>query len=296
MLKIAIFVVTKLQKTTTMSTDCKDTKKRKRYSSDMSENGWEKLNPILEQLYPAFSVGRPRSVSLKEVLNAIFYVVKNGCVWRDLPKDFPAWQTVYKYYIKFCTNGIWEFISCWFTKKHRREDLKRTNEKPTAAIIDSQSVKNGTFGSEECGYDGGKNVKGIKRFILVDTQGLVLAVFVCAANVSEKEGALKFMQHIKNNPILKDLCSNLLLVWADGGYRGEELVNVAKSEMGWEWEVVLRSDTEKGFKVIPKRWVVERTFGWFNHYRRLAKNYEYRTDYSENLLYIVNLAIILKRL
>ena len=294
--KSGIFVVTTLQKNALMSTENKDTKKRKRYSSDMSENGWKKLNPILEQLYPAFSVGRPRSVSLKEVLNAIFYIVKNGCVLRDLPSDFPVWQTVYKYYIKFCKNGIWEFISCWFTKKHRREDLKRTNERPIATIIDSQSVKNGTYGSEECGYDGGKKVKGIKRFILVDTQGLILAVFVCAASISEKEGAIKLMQHIKNNPVLCELCENLSLVWADGGYRGQELADFAKTEMGWDWEVVLRSDTEKGFKVLPRRWVVERTFGWLNHYRRLSKNYEYRKEYSENLLYIVNLAIVLKRL
>lgn len=278
-----------------MSTQIQDTPKRKKYPSDMSKNGWKKLQkPLSEKLKldKKSGMGRPPA-DLKEVINAIFYIVKSGCAWRMLPHDFPNWSTVYGYYNRWSKDGTWEFINAWFVSK-LRERMNR-KKKPSAAIIDSQSAKHTAVGSESYGFDGGKIVTGIKRFILTDTQGLLLMVMVCAASVSEKAGALALIRRIMNTKILKWLCSRIKLVWADGGYRGEELSIFARGRMNWKWEVVKRNDDVKGFKVIPRRWVVERTFGWLSHNRRLSKNYEFNTKNSESMVYIASIKLMMAR-
>jgi putative transposase len=134
------------------------------------------------------------------------------------------------------------------------------NPKPSAGCIDSQSIKTTSCGGEHRGYDAGKQIKGRKRFIFTDSQGLLLAVWICAANISEKKGAMQLLRYMKRNHYLNELCQQIKLVWVDGGYRGEDLLNYVKQLWNWTWQVVLRSDDQKGFVLLPRRWVVERTF------------------------------------
>jgi putative transposase len=278
-----------------MSTPTQNKEKRRSYPSDMSKNGWKKLQkPLQERLNSIKKIkeGRP-SADLKEVINAIFYIVKSGCAWRMLPHDFPNWNTVYGYYNRWSKDGTWEFINAWFVAKLRERMNKKKN--PSAAIIDSQSVKHTAVGSESYGFDGGKKVTGIKRFILTDSQGLLLMIMVCAASVSEKAGAMDLIRRIMNTKILKWLCSRIKLVWADGGYQGQELSMFARGRMNWKWQVVKRNDEAKGFEVIPRRWVVERTFGWLSHNRRLSKNYEFNTKNSESMVYIASIRLMMAR-
>lgn len=173
--------------------------------------------------------------------------------------------------------------------------MKR-NKCPSAACIDSQSSKTTASGGEHRGYDGGKQVKGRKRFILTDTQGLLLAVWICAAGVSEKAGAMYLLRYIKQISCLRSLCSRIELVWVDGGYRGPDLLNYVRRLWGWTWQVVLRTDEKKGFKVLPRRWVVERTFAWILNARRLSMDYEKTRKNSQSMVYLAMLPLMIRRL
>jgi len=164
---------------------------------------------------------------------------------------------------------------------------------PNAGSIDSQSIKS-SCGGEEIGYDGGKKTRGRKRFILVDTLGLLLGVYVCGANVSEKAGAQKLLKALKDESTSESLCQSIQKVWVDGGYRGEELIGWVRQL--WNWEVTLRADNQKGFVVIPKRWVVERSFGWMVGARRLARDYEKTTQSSVSMIHLAMIRIMLNRL
>jgi putative transposase len=268
--------------------------KRLSYPSDISKNGWKHLKSVLPKPKNDSSKGGRSSSDLREIVNAIFYVVKTGCTWRCLPHDFPNWSTVYGYFNRWSKDGTWEMIHTHFVKKVRKKTLKR-KKRPTAASIDSQSVKITACGGEAIGYDAGKMTKGRKRFILVDTQGLVLAILVCAANISEKAGAIKLLEYTKQVPYLRQLCGKIKIVWADGGYQGEELLNFVKELWNWTWQVVLRTDKEKGFKVLPRRWVVERTFSWFYQSRRLSKDYEKTTKNSQAMCYLAMIKIMVNR-
>ncbi len=258
---------------------------RKTYPTDLSDEEWAYLKIRL----PASRLpGRLRAHSLRDVFDAIFYVLRSGCPWRFLPSDFPPWSTVYYHFRKFRMSGLWHRIFLVL----RAAERKRVGKAPdaSAAIVDSQSVKTTEEGAGSNGYDAHKNVKGRKRHLLVDTLGLPLSVHVTPADVQDRAGARLLLAG------LKPLVPNLKKIWADGAYGGEKLARWCKEQGGWEIEVVERDKEAKGFEVVPKRWVVERTFGWLVRNRRLAKDYERKVQTSETLIEVAMIRLMLRRL
>ncbi len=257
--------------------------KRKAYPSDLSDAEWQIIKPLVP---PARPGGRPRRANMREVLNAIFYILCSGCAWRMLPHDLPPWQTVYHYFRQWRGDGTWERMNEALRTKLRVAAGRETE--PSAAIIDSQSVKT-TDVKGVRGYDAGKKVNGRKRHILVDTMGLLLMVFVHAANIQDRDGAKILLGKVKH------CLTRLRLIWADGNYRGELIDWVLKNH-GWILEIVKRDKDAKGFQVLPRRWVVERTFAWFGRYRRLSKDYEVLTETSEAMIYAAMVHLMVRRL
>lgn len=255
---------------------------KKRYPTDLNDSEWELIKQYLPE---AKKTGRPIEVDLREVLNAIFYQLKTGGPWNYIPKDFPPKGTVYWYFQKYQKDGTIERLH-----KHLRDKVRESLERekqPTASIIDSQSVKT-TLAGEEIGFDAGKVVKGRKRHILVDTEGLLLRVKVTSASVQDRDGAkILFTENLK-------YFHKLELTWADGAYAGQ-LIEWAKEEHDHKLEIIKRNDDVKGFVVLPRRWVVERTFSWLNNSRRLSKDYERLPKTSESLIYLAMIRLMLRR-
>ncbi len=257
---------------------------RKSYPSDLTDAEWQKIEPLIPK--PKSNRGRKRKHPIREILNAIFYIVRAGCAWRMLPHDLPPWKTVYHYFRLWRKDGTWEHINAAL-RTELREAAGR-NPQPGAAILDSQSVKT-TSTKGVRGYDTGKKVKGRKRHILVDTLGLLLMIVVHTADIQDRDGAKLVLE--KTRPLFP----RLRLVWADGGYAGQ-LIDWVMAVCNWVLEIVKRDPGLKGFQVLPRRWVVERTFGWLTPYRRLSKDYEVLTETSEAMVYVAMTRVMLRRL
>ena len=258
-----------------------------RYSSDLTDEEGEVLEVILNEVDP-YTTGRPRKVDLREILNAIYYLNKTGCPWRYLPKDFPSFTLVSYYYQKWLDRNIWEKIN---TKTHQilRKESGR-NENPSAGIIDSQTVKGTPESTLESGFDGGKLIQGRKRHTVVDTIGCLLVVVVHAANIYDGRAARGVFI------ALFALLDTVKKIWADGAYSGAELIAWVKAQFDCVLEVVEKKKTGQGFQVVPRRWVVERTFAWLSRYRRLNRDYERNPKSSESMVYVASSRLMLRRL
>lgn len=262
---------------------------RQAYQSDLKDQEWKWLKRFLPQPSTVGTRGRPQEWPLREIVNALLYLLRTGCQWRMLPHDLPPWQTVYYHHRKWRLNGIWKKINHLLHRQVRQQVGREAT--PSAAIVDAQSVKT-TLVKGKRGYDAGKRVNGRKRHIVVDTMGLLLSVLVTTGDVQDKPGGQQLLTQLQQHLHLP----RLKLLWADAGYRGQPFADWVKNAFGWVWQVVKRNDDVKGFQVLPRRWVVERTFGWLNNYRRLSKDFEEWPTTSEALIYLAMSHIMLKRL
>lgn len=252
----------------------------KKYPSNLSDSQWNVIVKILNDK-------RKRKYDLREIFDALFYLLKTGCQWRMLPLNFPKWELVYYYFSKWKSEGVIELLNEIIRGTIREKANK--NQEPSVGIIDSQSVKTTRSGAMGRGFDGGKKIKGRKRHIVVDTLGMLLVVVVHAANKHDSKGADLVLEK------LNEQFYTLIKVFADGGYRGE-LIEKVKLKFNFILEVIMRTDKEETFKVLPKRWIVERTFAWFESYRRLSKDFEYQSSTAEAMVQLAMIKLMLNRI